>query len=111
MSGSDGTSTEPGVAAVESMVVPEVLTEVLVAPTVVFEASIRAKSLSCHVSEVLTPISVASHSDQVVVRQIREDPRHKVGLTNPGQLKGMEIGLHLVVLLPDTIFVSGNPFY
>ena len=91
MSGSGGTSTEPGVAAVESMVVPEVLMEVLVAltvapeaSTVVFEAPMRAKSLSCPIPKVHAPISVASHSDQVAVRQIKEDPRHKVGLTNPG---------------------------
>ena len=32
-------------------------------------------------------------------------------LTSPGQLEGIEIGLHLVVLLPDTISVSGNPLY
>ena len=45
------------------------------------------------------------------MRQIREDPRHKVDLTSPGQLEGIEIGLHLVVLLPDPISVSGNPLY
>ena len=70
MSGLGGTLTEPGVVVVESMVVSEVLTKVLVAPTVapkaptvVPEALMRAKSLSCPVLEVLAPISVASHSD------------------------------------------------
>ena len=78
---------EPGVAAMEPMVVSE-------DPTVVPEAPMRAESLSCPVLKVLAPISVASHFDWVVVRQIGEDPRHKVDLNSLGQLKGMEIGPH-----------------
>ena len=38
------------------------------APMVVSEAPMRAKLLSCPVSEVLAPISMASHSDQEVER-------------------------------------------
>ena len=75
MSGSGGTSTEAGVAVVESTVVLEASTMLLEAPTVAPEAPtvvpkapMKAESLSFLVSEVLTPISMASHSDRVAVR-------------------------------------------
>ena len=75
MSGSGGTSTALGVAAMEPMVVSEVSVVVpeapMVAPeasTVVSEVPLRAESIFRPVPEVLAPVSVASHSDRVVVR-------------------------------------------
>ena len=81
------------------------------ASTVVSEVPLRAESISCPVPEVLAPVSMASHSDRVAVRQIGEDQRQKVDLTSPGQLEGMEMGPHPVVLSMDTISVSGNPLH
>ena len=93
------------------MVVSEALMVAPEARTMVFEDPRRAESLSCPIPEVLAPISVASHSDRVAVRQIGEDRWHKVDLTSPGQLEGMEIGPHSVVLSLDTISGSSNPLH
>ena len=81
------------------------------APMVVLATPMRAKLHSCSVAELSALISVASHLDREVERQIGDDPRNTVDSNSPGQLEVMDKGLHSAVLSSENTSVSGDPFH